>query len=95
MTKGHDGVPENHSGSGVAHDLPDAFTVVFLVAMYGTVAAGGFRLLKRAAQETFLSIVEQLTALPAEVGVVKFVMIPAVNSDHRPDCPELVYKLFV
>ena len=81
MQQGQDRVGEEHAGSGIAHNRPNAIALSGSVTMDRAFSAGGFTLLERAMVETLAGIGEQFAALLTGNGG-GMVMIAAVTVDH-------------
>gem|GEM_PF-2160811 len=80
-----DGVAQEHSRAGVAHDGADTFPHGGFVAMNRAVGAGGFVRAEAASVGARDGVIEQLRAFRAE-GTGGCVMSAAVHPDHRADC---------
>jgi hypothetical protein len=84
MEKHQDGMPPDHFRAGKTHHFLDAFAIGSLVAVHGTVGAGGFLLTERAPLQTFIGV-------GAEIGTcgAKFSSDPmpsaAIIGDHGAD----------
>lgn len=77
-------VPQQHAGSGVAHHRADPLAHPGLVAVDGTVGAGGLAPAKRAPVNALQGVSLQLRAVRAE-PVRGVVVRPAVHADHDGD----------
>jgi len=77
----HDGMIKGHERSGEGHHLSDPCSVLFFVAVDGTLFAWRFVLSIRAFFESMNCIVQKIRTIFAEV--LCFVLFLAVNADHR------------
>jgi hypothetical protein len=89
-----DGVPQDHSRTGVAHDRTHLLAHARLVAVYRALRAGRFLLLKRAALQARIRIVEERLAFVAQLAL-RAVLVAAVQLDHGFDRARFTFQASV
>jgi len=84
MTGRQHGMPPDHPGAGIAHDLLDAPALFGLVAMHGTLVAHRLPIPKRALGNPTQRIRQKSGAIFAQI-LFRTMVGAAVDSDHDGD----------
>ncbi len=84
MAQGEDRMAPEHFGTGIAHDDANLFAALGLIAVDGTMRAGGFFGPKPAALEAEGGVIQQTAALGAKFSRGAM-MILAIAGDHGGD----------
>lgn len=80
VSDGSYGVEEQHPRACISHHDAHPFLHLRLVAMDGTILAGGFLFAERAAAQAGVSVFQQLPAGGAQLPVT--FLVPAIDADH-------------
>lgn len=83
MTEGYNGVIEQHARTAPPHDLSHQNTLLFGVAVDGTMLAGGFLIAEAAAVKTGIGVIQQFGVFTGYGFRMEFAA--AVQANHDSD----------
>lgn len=92
MVGRQNGVSEDHSRSGIAHDSFDLFSHFLAITMNRATIAWRLVLFERAPLETSHDVSFQLFALPTQRGPGTTVLPSAKNANHFEDRPSFAFQ---
>jgi hypothetical protein len=88
VSEAHPGMLPQHARTGIAHDSPDLFPAVALIAMHRALGASRFLRTEPATVETKVGIVKKALALHTKLLLTvaaRPVVVSAIDPDHGTD----------
>jgi len=87
-------VAEEHPWAGITHNIPDLFSLVWLIAMNWAASTGWLSPAKWAAVDAFRRVIKQGLAIRTQFTFGRMMHTFAVDQDHLMDGFPLTFQAF-